>query len=246
MTISTDSPVVFEYLNLLPYGARGGVTRFFMLSQGIDFEEKLYAMGDEWAEEKERLIKSGDNPSGTSPNLFSNGKAHPQHIAVSRYLARIHRVTSGDDYKDYVQDMVADEYQGFRNQWVSVAFGGDEDVKAEYKKGDLVKHLVKFDALYESFKTHDVFLSTSAKTGQPLWGDAAVYGLLRDHVLTGFITVDDLDNYPRLSAMYGAYEKIPAISEWLEKLFEILVRRLAMIFWVSPSKALIAIHVNDI
>jgi hypothetical protein len=218
MPILADSPVVFEYLKLLPYGGRGGVTRFFMLSQGIPFEEKLYAMGEEWAAEKERLIESGDNPSGTSPNLFSNGKSHPQHIAVSRYLARVHGVASGDDYKDYVQDMVADEYQGFRNQWVDATFGGDGKKKADWTKEELPKQLTKFDALYENFKTGDVYLSVSAKTGQPLWGDAALYGLLRDLILTGYITVEDLQAYPRLAALYGGYGKIPAISEWLANL----------------------------
>jgi hypothetical protein len=189
-----------------------------MISQGIAFEEKLYAMGAEWGVEKERLIKSGDNPSGTGPNLYSNGKAHPQHIAVSRYLARLHKVASGDDYKDYVQDMVADEYQGFRNQWVDATFGGDEKKKADWTKDDLPKLLTKFEALYENFKTDDVYLSVSAKTGQPLWGDAALYGLIRDLILTGYITVEDLAAYPRLSALYDAYGKIPAISEWLANL----------------------------
>ena len=114
--------------------------------------------------------------------------------------------------------MVADEYQGFRDHWVKTTFSGTDDDKAEYKKGALVKYLVKFDALYKAFKTHDTFLSTSAKTGQPLWGDAAVYGLLRDHVLTKYIVVEDLDEYPQLKAMYASYEKIPAVREWLDNL----------------------------
>jgi hypothetical protein len=49
-----------------------------------------------------------------------------------------------------------------------------------------------------------------------LWGDAAVYGLLRDHILTKYVTVEDFAAYPRLSAMYAAYEVIPAVKEWLE------------------------------
>mmetsp|Transcript_14501 Transcript_14501/g.31421 ORF Transcript_14501/g.31421 Transcript_14501/m.31421 type:complete len:220 (-) Transcript_14501:38-697(-) len=217
--ITTGSPLTFKYLNLLPFGARGGVTRFFMLSQGIDFEEKLYSPGDEWAQEKARLVKSGENPSGTAPILYSNnGDPHPQYIAASRYLARVHKVTSGDDYKDYVQDMVADEYQGFRDAWVKTTFSGTDDDKADYKKNDLGNYLTKFDALYEHFKTEKLFLSVSAKTGQPLWGDAAVYGLLRDHILTKYITMEDLEAYPNLSAMYAAYGQIPAVQEWLEGL----------------------------
>jgi hypothetical protein len=218
MPISDSAPLVFKYLNLLPYGARGGVTRFFMLVQNIDFEEHLINMGDDWAKEKQRLIESGENPCGSAPILYSNGMPHPQHIAVARYLARVHKLTSGDDYKDYVQDLVADEYQGFRDHWVKVTFTGDDAAKAEYKTGDLVKQLAKFNAMYDTFKTDEVFLSVSAKTGQPLWGDAAVYGLLRDHILTAYITLEDLKAYPRLSCMYTAYEEIPAVKGWLKSI----------------------------
>ena len=151
MNIRTKAPLIFKYLNLLPYGGRGGVTRFFMLTQNINFEEQLINMGDDWNKEKQRLLESGENPAGSLPILYSNdGAPHPQHIAAARYLARIHKVTSGDDYKDYVQDMVADEYQGFRNQWAEATFNGDDDAKANYKTGDLVKQLTKFNALYLS------------------------------------------------------------------------------------------------
>lgn len=217
MTILSKAPVTFKYQNFLPFGARGGVTRFFMLTQGIPFDEKLVPTS-EWPEEKKRLVSSGENPAGTMPIIEANGGFHPQHIAVSRYMAKVFEVTSGDLYKDYVQDLVADEYQGFRDHWVRVTFRGSDSDKAEYKQNDVPKYLTKFDALYQSFKTEEVFLSTSAKTGQPLWGDAAVYGLLRDHMLSGALTKEDLQSYANLSAMYTAYEAIPAIHKWLGEL----------------------------
>lgn len=192
--------------------------RFFLLSQGIPFEEKLFDMGEEWATEKKRLVATGENPSGSAPILYSNDKPHPQHIAAARYVARVFQVTSGDDYKDYVQDLVADEYQGFRDHWVKVTFSGTDQDKNKYKNDALGSYLTKFDALYEHFKTDDIFLSVSSATGQPLWGDAAVYGLLRDHTLTGYMTVSDLEPYGHLSDMYHAYEKIPAVQDWLVKL----------------------------
>ena len=217
MTILPNSPLVFKYLNL-PLGARGGVTRFFLLSQNIPYEEQLVSMGDAWSTERKRMIETGENPSGTLPLLYSNnGQAHPQHIASIRYLARVHKLTSGDDYKDYVQDLVADEYQGFRDEWVKVTFTGSDEDKTIYKKGNLVDQLNKFNALYEKFHTDSTFLSVSAKTSQPLWGDAAIYGLIRDHILTGYISLEDLAAYPRLLNMYQAYESIPAVKEWLEK-----------------------------
>ena len=93
---------------------------------------------------------------------------------------------------------------------------GNEDDKVNYKSGFLIQQLIKFDALYDKFRTHDVFLSVSAKTSRPLWGDAAIFGLLRDNILTKYLTLDDLAAYPRLLAMYQAYADIPAIKEWID------------------------------
>jgi hypothetical protein len=190
-----------------------------MLSQGIPFEEHLIMPGELWTAEKKRLIESGENPAGSVPIIQTEkgGKAYPQHVAVSRYLARINNLTSGDDYKDYVQDLVADEYQGFREQWSQATFSGTDDQKATYKDTTLVTQLTKFESLYKTFKTDDVFLSVSAKTGNPLWGDAAVFGLLRDHVLTSYITVDDLKAYSNLASLYNSYGNIPAVKCWLDK-----------------------------
>ena len=221
MTITLESPLVFKYL-ALPVAARGGVLRFFLLSHGVKFDEELIPMsGDTWSTEKQRLIASGENPSGTVPIIYSKNTnlrdAHPQHIAVSRYLARVYQLTSEDSYKDYVQDLVADEYLGFRDQWVAATFGGNAEAKAKYTTETLPPQLTKFNALYQQFKTEEAFLSVSAKTGQPLWGDAAVFGLLWDHTMTGYVTVQDLENkYPHLAALFAAYHAIPPVNQWIE------------------------------
>jgi glutathione S-transferase len=221
MTITLESPLVFKYIAML-VAACGGVLHFFLLSHGVSFEEELIPMsGDTWSTEKQRLIASGENPSGTVPIVYSkntdSNDAHPQHIAVSRYLARVYQLTSEDSYKDYVQDLVADEYLGFRDQWVAATFGGNADEKAKYSTETLPSQLTKFDALYAQFKTEEVFLSVSAKTGQPLWGDAAVFGLLWDHTMTGYITVQELEQkYPHLAALFAAYHAIPPVNQWIE------------------------------
>jgi hypothetical protein len=108
LTITQASPLVFKYL-ALPVAARGGVLRFFLLSHGVAFEEQLIAMNT-WSTEKQRLISSGENPSGTVPIIYAKssdtskytGDAHPQRIAVSRYLARVEQLTSDDPFRDYV------------------------------------------------------------------------------------------------------------------------------------------------
>jgi glutathione S-transferase len=194
------------------------------LSQDIPFSEQLFAMGDEWGAEKKRLAETGENPSATVPVIVAtneNDKEHccylPQHIATARLLARIHEKTSGDDYQDYVQDMIADEYQGFRNKWVWASFEAKDDEKADYQTTDLPQQLAKFNALYRNFKTHNVYLSVNPTNQKPLWGDAALFGLLRDHILTGHMTEDALQDYPELTAMYQEFEKIPAVAAWIEQ-----------------------------
>jgi hypothetical protein len=237
MMITPASKLVLKYLALpLGLGGRGGVLRFFLLTQDIPFTEELIQMGDDWVAEKARLVSSGENPSATVPVIMATANEEeidddddkkklpaasatilPQHIATARLLARVHGSTSGDMYKDYVQDLVADEYQGFRDRWVAASFSSTDEEKASYRRDELPKQLTKFDALYEKFKTHHAFLSVSSKTNRPLWGDAAIFGLLRDHIITGHTTLDDLTfSYPHLSTMYESYENIPSVAKWIK------------------------------
>jgi glutathione S-transferase len=222
MKITPASRLVLKYLALPnSIGGRGGAQRYFLLSQEIPFSEQLFALGDEWATEKKRIVETGENPSSTVPVIVAENEDDrvylPQHIATARLLARVHGKTSGDDYQDYVQDMVADEYQGFRNKWVYASFEASDEEKATYQTTEIPQQLTKFNALYQHFKTHDIFLSVNPANQNPLWGDAALFGLLRDNILTGHIAEDDLKAYPELMAMYQAYGKIPAVAAWIEK-----------------------------
>ena len=63
----------------------------------------------------------------------------------------------------------------------------------------MTKYLSKFDQLYDHLNAHDAYMSDSKSTGNPLWGDAAMFGLLHDNMLMGFVTKEDLARkYPRL------------------------------------------------
>jgi hypothetical protein len=231
MKITPTSKLVLKYLDL-PHciGGRGGALRYFLLCQDIPFTEQLFAMGDEWTNEKKRLVETGENPSATVPVIVATNNNNnneeedeescyylSQHIATARLLARIHGKDSGDAYQDYIQDMIADEYQGFRNKWVWASFEAKVDEKAEYQSKDLPQQLTKFNALYRNFQTHTIYLSVNKANDMPLWGDAALFGLLRDHILTGHMTEETLQAYPELMAMYQAFGKIPAVASWIEK-----------------------------
>ena len=156
-----------HYLQLGPVGGRGGTQRFFMLANGIPFEEKLFAVPGEWGDEKKRLIETGENPCGGVPVTYVDNVHMAQHVGTCRYLARTNKLDTGDNLKDYYQDMIADEYQGFRNLWVVKTFEASDVEKAEYKTKTLPTLLAKFDALYKKYKTADPYLSTSPD-GKPV------------------------------------------------------------------------------
>lgn len=217
------TPINFHYLNLGSFGGRGGVVRFFLLASGIPMEETLYDTSAEvWGVEKKRLIDSGDNPCGTLPVVYTNdnnGGALSQHIAICRYIARSSKLDTGDALQDYVQDLVADEYQASRNHFLEIAFGAtiSEEQKTEYRTKTVPEMLSKFEALYQKHKktASDVpYLSTSP-AGSPLWGDAAMFGLTYDHKNLGYITEETLESYPNLSSLYKAFASIPAVAEWI-------------------------------
>lgn len=216
------TPVTFKYLNISPLAGRGGVQRFFMLSNGIPFTEELFTPGpDSWGVEKLRMIESGENPCGTVPLLIiksddGEDKHFTQHIAGCRYMARINNLDTGDHYKDYVQDLVADEYHEFRGQWAHHNFSASDEEKEEYKKDGLIKQLSKFEALYIKYATAAPYLSVNS-AGKPLWGDSAIFGLVYDLINTGFLSPEDLSAYPKVLALHEAYGAIPEVAAWIEE-----------------------------
>ena len=170
--ITMPSSVSFKYLDLGHIGGRGGTLRFFLLANSIPYKEDLYQYNDSvWGVEKKRLVESGENPCGTVPVAYTEDGHHhlSQHISMARYFARINQLDSGDAWKDYVQDVIADEYQGFRNIWVEKSFASTEEQKAEYVTKTVPELLAKFEALYKKYKTTDndqAYLSTSP-SGSP-------------------------------------------------------------------------------
>jgi len=225
MMINKASVLKFKYLALGGIGGRGGAQRFFLLANDIPFEEDLVTGSDWGASEKARVVASGENPCGTVPIIYASNldeesaPAHLiQHIATARYLARVHGKTQGlSPYEEYVQDLVADEYQGWRSDWVHHAFNTkSEDEKATYKTEKVPEYLTKFEELYKKYKTHEIYLSVSSQEKSPLWGDAAVFGLVRDHILTGLLPQEDVAKYPSLAAAYQAFGDIPSVKAWID------------------------------
>lgn len=213
LTMSTSSTTkpVFKYLQL-PLMARGGVVNNFLGVHGVAFDSTLIPMSEWGATEKERTTRE-ENPCGTLPIVFWEGKTLVQHISTMRYIANVSGLAPRDPWASYVQDLVADEYQGWRNSWVGAVFG-DDQAKAAYKESVAGK-LSLFEALYTKYKVGTgPYLSTSP-SGKGLWGDAAVFGLLWDNIKTGMISEEQISGYPHLDALYKASMAEPAIQQWI-------------------------------
>jgi len=203
----------FTYLDLpLPISARGGVLRFFMLTHSIEYEENLIPR-DEWTGTmKSDYIKSGKNPCGQLPVLELEGKDLGQHIATCRLLARKLETLSSDPFGDYAQDAVADEYQKWRNDFVGALFGSDED-KVAYKKS-LPDWLKLFEALFGKYMHGSGPYLSESPSRKGLWGDSAIFSLLWDNMQVGFATEQELQEFPKLSAMFKAYGATEGVKSW--------------------------------
>ncbi|KAJ8909181.1 hypothetical protein NDN08_005874 [Rhodosorus marinus] len=207
--------VNLQYLNLGPVGGRGGVVRFFMLANGIQYEEQLFALSNgEWERKKKVLIESGDNPAGTVPIVDIDGVTLTQHVAIMRYIANNRNLSSDEYLHNYVQDAVADQYQHLRDDWASNAFGSaDQKQKLTTELAPPQLHVL--DRLYAKLKLEDVLLSHGNKASY-LWGDVAIFGILHDLVRTGNLTEEDMrSNYPNLHAVYKTFSENEAISKWI-------------------------------
>lgn len=211
------SPLSFKYLDIKPLAGRGGVLRFFMLIHGFQFEETLVPM-KEWSGVKAKMLESNENPCGSLPVLTVNDDDSipelSQHIALCRYLYRSrvqNDASSANPLQELIQDMVADEYHGFRGVWADTAFSNDDAAKETYKNETLPKLLTKFNALYAKYATSSPFLTSE----MPLWADIALAGLVYDHISTGMLNKKDLAEHTKLDALYEAFVTLPVVSKWM-------------------------------
>ena len=212
--------ITFKYLGVPnKIGGRGGVTRFFFLIYGIKYEEELYDFTtDAWPNKKREILASGENPAGSVPIVIYGSKVLTQHMATIRYIA-LELGLGSTSWGNYIQDVIVDEYQFLRDAWVVAAFmGGDKE-----KFLALIKDkLTVFNALYDKYAMDEVFMSCSLKSkpmfgkavGKPLWGDIALFGLVRDLIIMDFITKDELPS--RILKMYDCMMTMPEIANWCE------------------------------
>ena len=97
--------------------------------------------GEDWGVKKKCLTEMGDNLCGNVPVTYVDNIHLTQHVSTCHYLACTNKLDTGDALKDYYQDMIADEYQGFHDLWTTKSFGTASDKeKGEYMMETLLHY----------------------------------------------------------------------------------------------------------
>ncbi|KAL6065921.1 Glutathione s-transferase [Balamuthia mandrillaris] len=207
----------YKYLKLGKLGGRGGVVRFFMLHNGIDFNEELFAWDETWPQVKQQLADSGENPTGLLPVVLLNGNALTEHVSIMRYFSRkLGKYGSeGQEEYDYETDRIADVYASSRNDWAKGALG-DAQAKKEY----LEKARLQFYTVLETFlsRSSTPFFANGKLPEEggvaPSFADVAVFSLMRDDQLTMGALAEG--SYPKLTALFDIVKDLPAIAKWIK------------------------------
>lgn len=197
----------FLYLDLKPFGGlagRGGAVRFFMLRNGIEYNETLYPF-DEWTNEiKSECIKE-HNPAGHLPVLILAGDSLTEHHATLRMFSKQVGEYGSDLKRDYLVDRTADASNEWRDQWAAGIF--DEEAKRKY--------CANREQLYNRFSK---FLKLNGAEGghvvgdKPSFADDLLFAILWDDGRT--YGTELLPQSPALNTFFEEYKKQPTISAW--------------------------------
>jgi glutathione S-transferase len=205
----------FEYLDLpATLGGRGGVVRLFFIVHGIEYTEKLHAMGDPWLKRKQELIASGENPCGFVPLVKIGNDLYTEHISMLRFFSRKLGTYGKCAKRDYYEDAIADEYQPFRDGWVNSVIGSEEQ-KAEYKKKRFDFYRV-LETLYAQRKKDKSKAYLNARD-VPGFVDIAMFALLRDDTIFNGDPFADA-KYPNLKAVYDTVGALPQVKAYYESI----------------------------
>jgi glutathione S-transferase len=192
---------VLHYFGIGSLG-RGEIVRLFLRELGIEFEDKTYEYGPDWASKNEKL---GLSKTGKLPVLEIDGHTLYQHIPIIRYLARRAGGYDGDsNYSKFLVDAVSDVYIDWRAAWVANL----TEKSPDYHK--TVKHFYDIFDDYYSRDTSGPYLLGKQVT----YVDFAVYMALDNDARTGGAP----DSLPAsLAQLKEAIASRPNIKDYLAK-----------------------------
>lgn len=210
------STVQFKYFDLTPlkiYG-RGGVVRMLMLHNNIPFEEESFAFDTtgSWPANKQKIIKSGANPSGSLPCIEVDGFQLSEHNAICRYLCRLHNVKSKRIEIDAVSDMILDKVVPLRDGQLNAVLCGDESAKARWPS-DRREHYRILDTVIAKYGHPESGLisgSCDCTTGL-MPSDFSLYCVLHDD---SRLFGSCLDDFASLQKLMATLSKVPSIENW--------------------------------
>lgn len=185
------------------FGAAGGI-KLLLADAGVDFQEIKYNY-DSWLPVKENLLKIGASPAGTLPLLQIGDKYYSQTAAIIVYLTKV---------LDYSPNLTADENYRL---WAAMDLARD-GAMAKYRKDKEawlknIGALEKFLTAYHSSISGEGAFVLKDKVSAV---DLSIFCLLSDAKMEKEI---DLEQYPKLAALYEAVKNRERISKWLQANF---------------------------
>lgn len=205
MTVGSLKLTYFVLPNAL--SGRGGAVRFFLLRRGLPFVDDAFPMAD-WEARKQRLLASGDSPTGQLPVLYQDGVPLTEHHAILRKLSRRLGEYGSDEARDYAVDRLASLANDWRTAVLSGIFG-DDAARQKYLDGREALYKL-WDGLVEKAGGS----GAHALAGGTSYVDDLLFGLLWDDGRAfGF---DVQDAAPTLKAFFNAYRAQPKAAEWAD------------------------------
>uniref|UniRef100_A0A0G4FLM9 Calmodulin n=1 Tax=Chromera velia CCMP2878 TaxID=1169474 RepID=A0A0G4FLM9_9ALVE len=203
-----------KYFDLGPVVGRNSAAHLFLLAHNCDHELEGVPVDPEkldgtWAPVKRRLVESGDNPSGTLPVLYAEGRCLSGSTPILRFLAKKLGKYGLDLWRDTTADVVCDRTDEWRSdiqQHFAHLFSPTVGKSDAYTLGVRQRH---YDCL-------EAWLSKSGQdfyTGADVhYCDFAVWACLWDDLKLRGTSL--IEVHPRLLNLYAKIRNLPGIDAW--------------------------------
>jgi glutathione S-transferase len=212
-----EKPILkyFDFSSMHGLAGRGGEIRFFMMVNGIPYEDEITSF-EEWkAGAKLVAIEAGETPTGHLPVVKLGGRNLIECFSIMRMLSRKIGIYGSNIDRDYLIDMVADTTNDFRQAWFKSAFGATEDKERYLTAPDQRKFY------YNLFNNH---ISHCKGSGSYIVGDsscfadAVLFSLLWDDLAVHGEDNELMAANPLLASFYRAFLEQEPVSAWCKNI----------------------------
>jgi glutathione S-transferase len=208
-----EKPILkyFDLSKIHGLAGRGGEVRFFMMVNGIPYEEETVSF-EEWpAGAKQAAIKAGETPTGHLPVVKLGGCNLIERFSIMRMLSRKTGIYGSDIDRDYLVDMVADTTEEFRQACLKSAFGAAEDKERYLTAPDQRK-------FYYNLANHHISHCKGSGShvvgGSSSFADAVLFAMMWDDLAVHGEDQELMAANPLVASFYRAFLEQEPVKAW--------------------------------